>query len=126
MLEGGEPDLTTAAKMVLQDWQRGKIPFFVPPPQEGDASQDTSIPSVTSGGEASISTGREDAAMKVIAGIISSQQKMHVPAQKNFFDDDSGEPESENLDEPENETLEEPVADELESDNEEEPMGEDE
>lgn len=29
---GGEPDLNTAAKMVLYDWQRGKIPFFELPP----------------------------------------------------------------------------------------------
>ena len=29
---GGEPDLNTAAKMVLYDWQRGKIPFFTLPP----------------------------------------------------------------------------------------------
>jgi nuclear GTP-binding protein len=34
LLQGGEPDLMTTAKMVLHDWQRGKIPFFVPPPQE--------------------------------------------------------------------------------------------
>lgn len=34
LLKGGEPDIMTAAKMVLHDWQRGKIPFFVPPPQE--------------------------------------------------------------------------------------------
>ena len=32
LLKGGEPDLNTAAKMVLYDWQRGKIPFFVLPP----------------------------------------------------------------------------------------------
>ena len=33
LLKGGEPDLNTAAKMVLQDWQRGRIPYFAPPPQ---------------------------------------------------------------------------------------------
>lgn len=32
LLKGGEPDFNTVAKMVLNDWQRGKIPFFVPPP----------------------------------------------------------------------------------------------
>jgi nuclear GTP-binding protein len=32
LLKGGEPDINTVAKMVLNDWQRGKIPFFVPPP----------------------------------------------------------------------------------------------
>ncbi len=32
LLRGGEPDINTVAKMILNDWQRGKIPFFVPPP----------------------------------------------------------------------------------------------
>ncbi|BDA48334.1 Nuclear/nucleolar GTPase 2 [Coccomyxa sp. Obi] len=32
LMRGGEPDLNTAAKMVLYDWQRGKIPFFKLPP----------------------------------------------------------------------------------------------
>uniref|UniRef100_A0A667ZRK9 Nucleolar GTP-binding protein 2 n=1 Tax=Myripristis murdjan TaxID=586833 RepID=A0A667ZRK9_9TELE len=37
LLKGGEPDLTTVSKMVLNDWQRGRIPFFVKPPgPEGD------------------------------------------------------------------------------------------
>jgi nuclear GTP-binding protein len=35
LLKGGEADLSTVAKMVLNDWIRGKIPFYVPPP-EGD------------------------------------------------------------------------------------------
>lgn len=38
--KGGEPDLDTCAKMVLNDWIRGKIPFFVPPPAPApDAAQ---------------------------------------------------------------------------------------
>lgn len=32
LLKGGEPALETCAKMVLNDWIRGKIPFFVAPP----------------------------------------------------------------------------------------------
>lgn len=36
LLKGGEPDVTAVAKMVLNDWQRGKLPFFVaPPPRPG-------------------------------------------------------------------------------------------
>uniref|UniRef100_A0AAR2KUV5 Nucleolar GTP-binding protein 2 n=1 Tax=Pygocentrus nattereri TaxID=42514 RepID=A0AAR2KUV5_PYGNA len=31
LLKGGEPDLSTVSKMVLNDWQRGRIPFFVKP-----------------------------------------------------------------------------------------------
>uniref|UniRef100_A0AAQ5Z5U2 Nucleolar GTP-binding protein 2 n=1 Tax=Amphiprion ocellaris TaxID=80972 RepID=A0AAQ5Z5U2_AMPOC len=40
LLKGGEPDLSTVSKMVLNDWQRGRIPFFVKPPgPEGDEEQ---------------------------------------------------------------------------------------
>ncbi|CAN7938791.1 unnamed protein product [Ixodes hexagonus] len=39
LLKGGEPDVPTVAKMVLNDWQRGKLPYFVRPPEEtSDAS----------------------------------------------------------------------------------------
>lgn len=47
LLQGGEPDLSTVSKMVLNDWQRGRIPFFVKPPgPEGD--QVVRRPSVSS------------------------------------------------------------------------------
>ncbi|KAG6387190.1 hypothetical protein SASPL_152376 [Salvia splendens] len=39
-LKGDESDYTTAAKMILHDWQRGKIPFFVPPPMEEEQALD--------------------------------------------------------------------------------------
>jgi nuclear GTP-binding protein len=35
LVKGGEADLGSVAKMVLNDWLRGKIPYFCPPP-EGD------------------------------------------------------------------------------------------
>lgn len=31
LLKGGEPDIAIVARMVLNDWQRGKLPFFVAP-----------------------------------------------------------------------------------------------
>jgi nuclear GTP-binding protein len=34
LLKGAEPDINTAARMVLNDWQRGRIPFFSAPPFE--------------------------------------------------------------------------------------------
>jgi len=36
LLKKGEPDLNTCARMILNDWQRGKIAFFVPPPSLPD------------------------------------------------------------------------------------------
>lgn len=39
LLKGGEADIDGAAKMVLNDWIRGKIPWFTPPPyKEGEES----------------------------------------------------------------------------------------
>lgn len=31
LLKGGDPDIAAVAKMVLNDWQRGKLPFYVAP-----------------------------------------------------------------------------------------------
>jgi nuclear GTP-binding protein len=36
LLKGGEPDLDTVSKMVLNDFIRGKIPYFIPPPDSQD------------------------------------------------------------------------------------------
>ena len=41
LLKGGEPDLEGVSKMVLTDWVRGKLPFFVAPP---DRPEDISDP----------------------------------------------------------------------------------
>ncbi len=32
LLKAGEPDVNTVSKMILNDYQRGKLPYFVPPP----------------------------------------------------------------------------------------------
>ena len=45
LLKKGEPDLNTVAKMVLCDWQRGRLPYFVPPPPlpQGEAPKPAAI-----------------------------------------------------------------------------------
>jgi nuclear GTP-binding protein len=49
LLRGGEPDVDTVAKMVLYDWQRGKVPWFSPPPfreeeeQAGDVKPESGV-----------------------------------------------------------------------------------
>jgi len=34
LLKKGEPDVTAVSKMILNDWLRGRIPYFVPPPED--------------------------------------------------------------------------------------------
>jgi len=50
LFKGGEADLNTVSKMILNDWQRGKIPYFVCPAFEEDEKQvtteDANIPQV--------------------------------------------------------------------------------
>ncbi|KAG6536622.1 hypothetical protein ZIOFF_001680 [Zingiber officinale] len=88
LLKGGEADLMTVSKMILHDWQRGKIPFFVPPPkQEGESSEKPDSPEP--GTEPTDSSDKTAAAMKAIAGIISSQQQMLVPSHELLNDDKS-------------------------------------
>lgn len=36
LLKGGEPDLNSVAKIMLSDWVRGRIPFFVSPPERSE------------------------------------------------------------------------------------------
>lgn len=40
LTKGGEPDLNTVGKMVLLDWQRGRLPFFTLPPDHVDLEED--------------------------------------------------------------------------------------
>eukprot|EP01028_Stygiella_incarcerata_P009945 TRINITY_DN4935_c0_g1_i1.p1 TRINITY_DN4935_c0_g1~~TRINITY_DN4935_c0_g1_i1.p1 ORF type:complete len:650 (-),score=243.99 TRINITY_DN4935_c0_g1_i1:1924-3873(-) len=41
LVRGGEPDFVNAARRILHDWQRGRLPWFLPPPMpEGDGSDE--------------------------------------------------------------------------------------
>mmetsp|Transcript_2216 Transcript_2216/g.3201 ORF Transcript_2216/g.3201 Transcript_2216/m.3201 type:complete len:567 (+) Transcript_2216:18-1718(+) len=42
LLKGGEPDFNNIARKVLQDFQRGRLPYFVPPPFEADEEEEKS------------------------------------------------------------------------------------
>ncbi|XP_059628832.1 nuclear/nucleolar GTPase 2-like [Cornus florida] len=84
LLRGGEPDLMTVAKMVLHDWQRGKIPFFVPPPrQEEDSLEESDKSGLPKDTE--LTDNQASTAIRAIADVVSSQQQIDVPVQKDLF-----------------------------------------
>ncbi|NXR97998.1 NOG2 protein, partial [Oxylabes madagascariensis] len=58
LLKGGEPDLQTVSKMVLNDWQRGRIPFFVKPPNVEPAPEPPVL-------EATVASSQENTEEKV-------------------------------------------------------------
>uniref|UniRef100_W5MFK1 Nucleolar GTP-binding protein 2 n=1 Tax=Lepisosteus oculatus TaxID=7918 RepID=W5MFK1_LEPOC len=47
LLKGGEPDMQTVSKMVLNDWQRGRIPYFVKPPVGESEGEHASQPALS-------------------------------------------------------------------------------
>lgn len=68
LLKGAEPDINTTAKMVLNDWQRGKLPFYVPP--EGfEIPKSRMVEEKTE--ESSEVAVAEDAETKSVATVIS-------------------------------------------------------
>lgn len=72
----------TAAKMILHDWQRGKIPFFVPPPKEEDhASDELEVKDEAD----TIADDKDAAARKGIDDVISSQKIDELIVQKDLF-----------------------------------------
>ncbi|XP_051843680.1 nucleolar GTP-binding protein 2 [Antechinus flavipes] len=60
LLKGGEPDLQTVGKMVLNDWQRGRIPFFVKPPNADPPSASQFPTSLVISTESSHETKEEE------------------------------------------------------------------
>jgi len=52
LFKGGEPDLEITARIVLQDWQRGRIPFFTPPPEEEGDDEEEAAPAAASSSSA--------------------------------------------------------------------------
>uniref|UniRef100_A0A8C5UDM9 Nucleolar GTP-binding protein 2 n=1 Tax=Malurus cyaneus samueli TaxID=2593467 RepID=A0A8C5UDM9_9PASS len=64
LLKGGEPDLQTVSKMVLNDWQRGRIPFFVKPPNAEPGPQSAVL-------EASVTSSQDNTEEKVSESVAS-------------------------------------------------------
>ena len=73
LLKGGEPDIEGVAKVVLNDWVRGKVPYFVPPPEQ--------VPGKL-GVEESKSDKNEERRLKPVP------QKLGGIIQKNKFEDE--------------------------------------
>lgn len=98
LLKGGEPDLGTAAKMVLNDWQRGRIPFFTPPPRhhEGqgimNGEQHSRVHTQVKGKEESLTEAQSEqkdaSVLTAINSVIKKQQLKPMPVQKEFFNEE--------------------------------------
>ena len=92
LLRGGEADLDTCAKMILNDWMRGKIPYFVDPPF------------VDAKGKAKAAEVGEVEGKKTVKGVVQPIREIAVASKfskadlhagmPEDFDDVEGEPEA--------------------------------
>jgi nuclear GTP-binding protein len=79
LLKGGEPDLNAVAKILLSDWVRGRIPYFVAPPERPGELNRT---------EAKLSNGKEKAAETRQDRVLGVTQNLGSIMQKNSFLDE--------------------------------------
>ncbi|KAF7977999.1 hypothetical protein HWV62_1849 [Athelia sp. TMB] len=75
LLKGGEPDLEAVAKIILSDWVRGRVPFFVPPPERPDELNRAEAKKAKGKGKAKAEEERK----------IGVKQKLGSMMQKNTF-----------------------------------------
>ncbi|KAK0199129.1 NUC091 domain-containing protein [Armillaria mellea] len=76
LLKQGEPDMDSVAKIVLSDWVRGRIPFFVPPPERSEELNKTEAKKRKGKGKA------VEAGDNVVPGV---KQNLGSIMQKNTF-----------------------------------------
>ncbi|KAI0778949.1 NGP1NT-domain-containing protein [Trametes elegans] len=87
LLKGGEPDLEAVAKILLSDWTRGRIPFFVPPPERTEElnkaeAKKAKLRAADAKGKAKAGSSAEDEAQPHQIGV---KQNLGSIMQKNSF-----------------------------------------
>jgi len=77
--KGGEPDLEGVAKIVLSDWVRGRVPFFVTPPERSEELNKAEAKMAKAKGKGKAKAVEDE---KKVVGV---KQKLGSIMQKNTF-----------------------------------------
>jgi nuclear GTP-binding protein len=106
LLKGGEPDVEGVAKIVLSDWVRGRIPFFVEPPPRPSGSKAPEVANDAKGKGTALDQHQPHGlgVNQKLRGVI--QKNVFVSADVREVEDEAGEPENQGTSEPEAEELE--------------------
>ncbi|NWR85913.1 NOG2 protein, partial [Furnarius figulus] len=75
LLKGGEPDLQNVSKMVLNDWQRGRIPFFVKPPNAEPPQPGPQPPALEAAVTSSQDNTEETVSESVASGVEPAEER---------------------------------------------------
>merc|ERR1711953_730422 len=127
LLKGGEPDINTAAKMILSDFQRGRLPYFVPPPNTEEGKDATKDEARKVSDE--VDAAAEDKSSKEVAeaALQIKQNFKPLSTTMEFDEEDRGETEEDDdVDEDVNDDEDDEDDDNDEDDEEEDMEGDDE
>uniref|UniRef100_A0A674DPL4 Nucleolar GTP-binding protein 2 n=1 Tax=Salmo trutta TaxID=8032 RepID=A0A674DPL4_SALTR len=87
LLKGGEPDLPCVSKMVLNDWQRGRIPFFVKPPGATEEQSEEVVAAVSAEQEAQQQQKhKHEQVQKILSNVRQNFGKINVAPEFNDED----------------------------------------
>ncbi|CAB4386182.1 GTPase required for pre-60S ribosomal subunit nuclear export and maturation [Rhizophagus irregularis] len=103
LLKKGEPDLSTVAKMILNDWLRGKIPYFTPPKIKDESDSENT-------GEDSKIDNNSEEKKNEVKGV--EQNFCNIQVTTSFLPDDLGNEKTEQYHE-ENDIIEENIEDKI-------------
>lgn len=100
LLKGGEADVDGVAKMVLNDFLRGKIPWFTPPPKVNGEKEDDSTREVVEGREGRLgempSKRKADALTDVASAVSNAENELNGDSEaadefESFSDDEEAQ-----------------------------------
>ena len=80
--KGGVPDVQIAARLVLQDWNDGRIPFFTRPPSRGHEAEESVQLVAEYAAAFDADAVFRDADSAVVAGLPAEQEGSFVEAQR--------------------------------------------
>lgn len=91
LLKGGEADVDGMAKMVLNDFLRGKIPWFTPPPAAEGSGQTVREGREGRLGEMGRKRKRDDGESEGVTGDVSGKRATTTPANDAVVEEDDWE-----------------------------------
>jgi nuclear GTP-binding protein len=95
LLKGGDPCLRSAAIYMIIDYQRGRLPHFVPPPElKEDAEAETAAPSVSTATLPGIKGVKQNLEEIVQRKEISDEKANHEDSEDEISDNEEGDNDS--------------------------------
>ncbi len=92
LLKGGDPCLRSAAIYMIIDYQRGRLPHFVPPPElKEDAEAETAAPSVSTATLPGIKGVKQNLEEIVQRKEISDKKASHKDSEDEISDNEEGD-----------------------------------